>query len=71
MRPKPSLLTPSDKLAITVNLIDKRIYELIRLEVSHRVVLSGISIQDFLKAYHEYGQHNIDFSKIYDIEVEK
>ena len=47
--------------------IDKKIYEFIRQDFTDRALLIKLPISEQIKAYEQFGQHKIDFSKIYDI----
>jgi hypothetical protein len=54
-------------MALLVNAIDKRIYQLIRVQFTNRAILSKVPVTDLINAYQQHGQHKIDFTKIYDI----
>ena len=54
-------------MALLVNAIDKRIYQLIRVQFTNRAILSKVPVIDLINAYQQHGQHKIDFTKIYDI----
>lgn len=54
--------------ALLAQRIDKQIYQLIRVEFTNIVLFGGMSISEQIQAYRQYGQHQIDFSKIYDLD---
>lgn len=54
--------------ALIAQRIDKQIFAFIRNDFTDRCTLSKLSIAEQIKAYEQFGQHKIDFSKIYDLE---
>lgn len=46
--------------------IDNQIYDLIRAYQQNAYALRKISKDEFIKAYKEFGLHNIDFEKIFN-----
>lgn len=54
--------------ALIAQRIDKQIFAFIRNDFTDRSTLTKLSIAEQIKAYEQYGQHKIDFTKIYDLE---
>nr|WP_315043003.1 hypothetical protein [uncultured Moraxella sp.] len=66
---KPQKQLDNDtKLRLACCSFDRYIYQMFRVEITDRVLLTGLSVSDFINYYKRHGQHNIDFSKIYDLE---
>ncbi len=52
---------------VIVNAIDRDIYHNIKAMFHNAMLIYGLSVNDLIAVYQQYGQHQINFEKIYDL----
>lgn len=48
--------------------IDNTIHDIVKAEFTNAYSLRKLSVQTLIEAYNNHGQHQIDFTKIYDLD---